>query len=70
MEFANLEKAIERITEDQDYCKEIMTNVDKLKKDYNLSEEDMLAMQTYNPQMQTFTPRPTAFCCCCLQCDN
>ena len=42
---------------------------EELKKHFNLSKEDVMAMEI-TPLMETSAPRPTSFCCCCMQSDN
>lgn len=45
-------------------------NSEEIKSHFNLNEEDMMAIQSYNP-IQAITPRPTGYCCCCCyQSDN
>ena len=44
-------------------------NSKEIKSHFNLNEEDMMAMQSYNPLTQKVAPRPVA-CCCCMQSDN
>lgn len=65
MEYQNLQEAIEQIsTEDM--------KVEEIKDKFNLSEEEVKAIQK-SPLMQTVTPRPTNFtgtCCSCWQSDN
>ena len=44
-------------------------NSEEIKSQFNLSREDMSAMQSYNPLIQATAPRPI-LCCCCYQSDN
>ena len=67
---ANFQEAIEKLTKDGNYRNDLFNDVEKIKKEFNLSNEDLVAMQSYNPVMQTTTPRPTAMCCCCWQSDS
>ncbi len=65
MIYQNLQEAIEQISTDEKMDSE------EIKSKFNLTVEDMRAMQPYNPLMQTVTPRPTSgCCCCCYQSDN
>ena len=65
MIYQNLQEAIEQISADE------VLSSEEIKSHFNLSEEDMTSMQSYNPLMQTVTPRPTSgCCCCCYQSDN
>ena len=46
-------------------------NSEEIKSHFNLNEEDMKAMQSYNPIIQAVKPVSfTPLCCCCLQSDN
>ena len=62
MEHQNLQEAIEQIsTEDM--------KVEEIQNKFNLNEEEMKAVQN-SPLLQTVTPRPNGWCCCCQQSDN
>ena len=58
------QEAIEQLSEGM--------NSEEIRNNFNLSKEDMLAMESHNPLMETVAPRPTAgYCCsCCFQSDN
>ena len=43
---------------------------EEIQNHFNLSKEDMSAMQSYNPLIQAATQPAPAWCCCCLQSDN
>jgi len=55
------QEAIEQLSEGM--------NSEEINNHFNLSKEDMSAMQSYNPLIQAVTPRPF-LCCCCYQSDN
>ncbi len=59
----NFQEAIEQISTDDKMDSE------EIKSKFNLSEEEMKAIQN-SPLMQTITPRTTALCCTCYQSDN
>ena len=64
MEHQNLQEAIGQISTDGNL------SFEEIKDKFNLSEEDMKAVQN-SPLMQAVTPRPADPCCCsCLQSDN
>ena len=41
-------------------------NPAEMKNQFNLNEDDMMAMKSYNPLIQAVTPRPVLPCCCCV----
>jgi len=44
---------------------------EEMKRHFNLNEEDMKAMQSYNPLIQAAKPVSyTPLCCCCWQSDS
>ena len=63
MIYQNLQEAIEQISADE------VLNSEEIKSKFNMNEEEMKAIQN-SPLMQTVTPRPTSWCCCCQQSDN
>ena len=60
----NFQEAIEQLSTNEGMDSE------EMKKHFNLNEEDMKAMQSYNPLIQAVAPNPTILCCCCWQSDN
>ena len=66
MSHQNFQEAIEQISTDEN----TFLNPEEIKTKFDLNEEDMMAMKTYNPLMQTMTPPVTNLCCCCWQSDN
>lgn len=70
MTHSNLEEAIRKVSLDQNSRKTLISDPGQIKKEFNLSNEDIMAMKSYDSLMQTMTPRPTALCCCCFQCDS
>jgi hypothetical protein len=64
MEHQNFQEAIAQLS-----TSDVMDS-EEMKKHFNLKEEDMQAMQSYNPTIQAMTPRPTILCCCCWQSDS
>ena len=59
-----VQEAIKRISNDEDYRNSLGTDTEKLKKDYNLTEEQLQAL--VGPISIHTGVRPTALCCCCL----
>ncbi len=48
---------------------------EEIKKHFNLSKEDVLAMESHNPLMETLAPRRATaisycYCCTCYQSDS
>lgn len=43
---------------------------EEIKNHFNLNEEDMKAVKSYNSIIQAVVPRPTILCSCCWQSDN
>jgi len=64
MSHQNFQEAIEELSSGE------LVKYEEIKNRFNLTEEEMKAVQN-SPLMQTVTPRPTASCCCtCTQSDN
>ena len=60
----NFQEAIEELSSGE------LVKYEEIKNRFNLTEEEMKAVQN-SPLMQTVTPRPTSGCCCCTtQSDN
>ena len=59
----NFQEAIEQLSTNEGMDSE------EMKRHFNLNEEDMKAMQSYNPLIQSVAPKPF-LCCCCWQSDN
>lgn len=59
MSHQNFQEAIEQLSMNESLSSE------EIKGKFNLSEEDMMAMNSYNPLIQSVTPRPAELCCCC-----
>ena len=64
MSHQNFQEAIEQLSTNEDMSSE------EMKSHFNLNEDDMSAMQSYNPLIQAVTPRPITLCSCCFQSDN
>lgn len=62
MDHKNLQEAIEQLSSNQGM------NSEEVKSNFNLNENDMMAMQSHS-STQKVTPRP-GYCCCCFQSDN
>ena len=62
----NLQKAIEKVSNDQEYCETIVVDPERLQRDFGLNEEDMEIFKDGGvPGMQDGTIRPVAICCTC-----
>ena len=59
----NFQEAIAQLSTNED------VNSEEIKSHFNLNEEDMRAMKSYNPLMQTAVRAPI-LCSCCWQSDN
>lgn len=64
MSHQNFQEAIEQLSTNEGMSSE------EMKSHFNLNEDDMSAMQSYNPLIQAVTPRPVILCSCCFQSDN
>ena len=65
MDHQNFQEAIAQLS-----TKEGMSS-EEIKSHFNLSEEDMKSMQSYNPLIQEKAPQGvTQLCCCCWQSDS
>jgi uncharacterized protein (DUF433 family) len=54
------QEAIEQLSTNEGMNSEVIKNR------FNLNEEDIKAMKSYNPSIQAMTPRPIFLCCCCV----
>jgi hypothetical protein len=63
MDHQNFQEAIAQLSTNEGM------NSEEIRSQFNLSREDMSAMQSYSPLVQATVPRPI-LCCCCLQNDN
>ncbi len=64
MNHQNFQEAIEQLSTNEGM------NSEEIKSHFNLSKEEIKAIQN-NPLMLTVVPRPTNnCCCCCYQSDN
>jgi nitrogen fixation/metabolism regulation signal transduction histidine kinase len=59
MDHQNLQEAIQQLSANESM------NSEEIKSNFNLNEEDMIAMQSNNQLNQKVTPRP-GYCCCCI----
>ncbi len=60
----DFQKALEQISNNE------VMNSEEIKSQFNLSKEDMMAME-FSPSLETKTPRAVGLCCCCcFQSDN
>ena len=60
----NFQEAIAQLSTNEGMSSE------EIKSHFNLNEEDMSTMQSYNPLIQAVVPRPIILCSCCWQSDN
>ena len=60
MSHQNFQEAIERLSAGENL------NSEEIKNQFNLNEEEMMAMQSYNSLIQAKTPECTVACCCCV----
>ncbi len=60
----NIQEAIEELSTKED------VNLNIIQSQFNLSQEDMMAMTSCDTLMKSVTPRPTQYCCTCTQADN
>jgi uncharacterized protein (DUF433 family) len=60
MDHQNFQEAIAQLSTSEGL------NPEEIKNRFNLNEEDIKAMKSYNPSIQAMTPRPTVLCCCCV----
>ncbi len=62
----NFQEAIEQISTDEDSRGTLLLNPDEIRAKFNLNEEEMMAMKSYNLPIQGVTqPAPGNCCCCC-----
>ena len=62
----NLQKAIEKVSNDSEYCDTIVVDPERLRRDFGLNEEDMEIFKNGGvPGMRDETIRPVAICCTC-----
>ena len=59
MSHQNFQEAIEQLSANE------AMNSEQVKGKFNLSQEDMIAMQSNNSLIQAVTPQPVQLCCCC-----
>ena len=59
----DFQEAIEQLSTDKDLRDALISNPDEVQSRFGLSEEDMMAMKSYVPSMETKTPRPVGYCC-------
>jgi len=63
MSHQNFQEAIAQLSTNESM------NSEEIKSHFNLNEEDMSAMQSYNPLVQAVAAFPP-LCSCCFQSDN
>ena len=59
MSHQNFQEAIAQLSTNEN------VNPGEIKSKFNLNEEDMMAMSSYNSLIQAKTPRPASVCSCC-----
>ena len=59
MNHQNFQEAIEQLSANEGM------NSEQVKGKFNLSQEDMIAMQSNNSHIQAVKPQPISYCCCC-----
>jgi hypothetical protein len=61
----NLQKAIEQLSTGEDFRSALLSNSNEIKSRFNLDEDDMKAINSYNSSKSAVRPTPN-LCCCCL----
>ena len=66
MSHKNLQEAIEKISNDSEYCETVVVDPERLQRDFGLNEEEMEILEGGGfPGMKDGTIRPVAICCTC-----
>jgi hypothetical protein len=61
----DFQEVIEQLSTDEDLRKALISNPDEVQSKFGLSKEDMMAMKSYVPSMESTTPKAVGYCCCC-----
>jgi hypothetical protein len=61
----DFQEAIEQLSTNEDLRDAMVSNPDEVQSRFGLSEEDMMAMKSYVPSMESTTPRAIGYCCSC-----